>query len=395
MSGAADTDPTTVATLVVVGAGTMFGLAWLTLLMMPALVVVQILATRLGVLSGRDLQQAVLDGYGRLASGLLLISILGVNVVTIAADVAAGAAAIGLLVGVDSRWLVPAFAAGALALLLIGKYDEVERVLKVVMLGLLAYGAAAILARPDWLAVARGSLVPSVPFTQTHLAGTLAILGTTLTSYMYVWQTVEQVEQPCSRRQLKIRELDAVTGAGLAAVIFWCILVASAATLGTHHEQVTTAEQAAQALRPLAGPYASVLFSVGLLASAIIAVPVIMSTGGYVAASAFGWPRGLSRTPRQAPRFYAVVVAQTLAGVALALSGIGPIQLLFVASLIGGIATPLGLVMLALAAGNPALVGPGRIHWSLRAAGWLIAVVVSVVSLLYLAQQLHLLGSTG
>ncbi|MFE9656422.1 NRAMP family divalent metal transporter [Micromonospora sp. NPDC006431] len=390
VSGAADTDPTTVAALVVVGATTMFGLAWLTLLMMPALVVVQVLATRVGVLSGRDLQRAVRDGYGRVLSILLLVSILGVNVVTIAADVAAGAAAIGLLVGVESRWLAPAFAAGVLALLLLGKYDEVERVLKVVMLGLLAYGAAAVLAHPDWLAVARGSLIPSIPFTEAHLAGALAILGTTLTSYMYVWQTVEQVEEPRAREQLKFREFDAQVGGGLAAVIFWCILVASGATLGAHHQQVETAEQAAQALRPLAGPLAGVLFSLGLLASAIIAVPVIMASGGYVTASAFGWPRGLSRTPRQAPRFYAVVVAQTVAGVALASTGIGPIRLLFLASLIGGIATPLGLVLLVLAAGNPRLIGATPIHVSLRVAGWAVAALVAAVSLLFLAQQLHL-----
>ncbi|MFD2765186.1 NRAMP family divalent metal transporter [Micromonospora eburnea] len=391
VSGAADTDPTTVGTLVVVGASTMFGLAWLSLLMMPALVVVQVLATRVGVLSGRDLQRAVRDGYGRVASVALLVSVLAVNVVTIAADVAAGAAAIGLLVGVESRWLVPGFAAGVLALLLWGKYDEVERVLKLVMLGLLAYGVAAVLARPDWLAVARGSLVPVVPFTREHLAGMLAILGTTLTSYMYVWQTVEQVEEPCARRELRYREFDALVGGGLAAVIFWCILVASGATLGAHHEHVETAEQAAQALRPLAGPLAGAVFAGGLLASAIIATPVIAASGGYVTASAFGWSRGLSRTPRQAPRFYAVVVVQTLAGVALAATGIGPIRLLFVASLFGGIATPLGLVLLVLAAGNPRLVGLTRIHVGLRVAGWVIAAVVAVVSVVFLAQQVHLL----
>ncbi|SBT45343.1 NRAMP (natural resistance-associated macrophage protein) metal ion transporters [Micromonospora narathiwatensis] len=391
VSGAADTDPTTVATLVVVGASTMFGLAWLTLLMMPALVVVQVLATRVGVLSGRDLQRAVRDGYGRVVSVLFLVSVLAVNVVTVAADVAAGAAAIGLLVGVDSRWLVPGFAAGVLALLLWGKYDEVERVLKLVMLGLLAYGLAAILARPDWLAVARGSLVPAVPFTREHLAGMLAILGTTLTSYMYVWQTVEQVEEPCSRRELRYREFDGLVGGGLAAVIFWCILVASGATLGAHHQHVDTAEQAAQALRPLAGPLAGAVFAGGLLASAIIAVPVIMASGGYVTASAFGWPRGLSRTPRQAPRFYAVVVVQALAGVALAMAGIGPIRLLFAASLIGGVATPLGLVLLVLAAGNPKLVGPSRIHVGLRVAGWVIAALVATVTVIFLAQRVHLL----
>ena len=163
-------------------------------------------------------------------------------------------------------------------------------------------------------------------------------------------------------------------------------------TLGAHHEAVTTAEQAAHALRPLAGAFASDLFAIGLLASAIIAVPVIMSTGGYATASAFGWRRGLSRTPRKAPGFYSVIVAQTVAGTVLALSGIGPIKLLFLASQIAGIATPLGLVMLALTAGNRALVGGERVPWPLRVSAWLIAALIAIVGALYLAQQLHLVG---
>ncbi len=358
---------------------------------MPMLMVVQVLATRVGVLSGRDLQQAVQDGYGRTISLLLLASILAVNVVTIGADIAAGAAAIGMLIGVDTKWLVPAFAAVLLTLLLIGKYDEVERVLKLVMLCLLAYAAAVVLARPDWLAVARGSLVPSIRFTSTHLEAMLAILGTTLTSYMYVWQTVEQVEQPAADGRLRVREFDAMIGAALAAVIFWCILVASGATLGTHHQQVDTAQQAAQALRPLAGSLASVLFAVGLLASALIAAPVIMAVGGYVTAAAFGWPRGLTRHPREAPGFYAIIIGQTVFAVALAMGTVTPIRLLVIASLVGGIATPLGLVLLVLAAGNPKLVGARPISRGLRGAGWVIAILVTIVSLLYLAQQFHLL----
>jgi Mn2+/Fe2+ NRAMP family transporter len=212
-------------------------------------------------------------------------------------------------------------------------------------------------------------------------------MGTTLTSYLYVWQTVEQVEEPCAREQLKVREFDGMVGAAAAVVIFWSILVASGATLGTHHQHVETADQAAQALRPLAGPLAGVLFALGLLASAIIASPVIMASGAYVTASAFGWPRGLTRTPRQAPQFYAVLVAQTVVAVVLAVSGIGPIRLLFLASLVGGVATPLGLVMLVLAAGNPKLVGPTPINRGLRIAGWAIAGVVTLVSLIFLAQQ--------
>lgn len=391
VSGAADTDPSTVATLVVVGATTSYGLAWLTLLMMPAIAVVQILATRVGVLARCDLQQAVLAGYGRLPGALLLASVLAVNLVTIAADVAGGAAALGVLVGAPSRWLAVPFAAGLVALLVLGRYDDVERILKWVLLGLLVYGVAVVLARPDWLQVARGSLVPTLRLGGDHLAGALAIIGTTLTGFVYVWQTVEQVEQPPTGEQLRAREFDGVTGAVLAAAIFWSILVASGATLGAHGVRPDTAEQAAQALRPLAGPWAGALFALGLLASAIIAVPVIAASGAYVTAATFGWRRGLSRTPRQAPGFYAVIVVQAALGAALAMGGIPPIRLLFAASVVAGIGTPIGLVLLVLVAANPRLTNGHRIHRGLLAAGWAIAIVVALVALVYIAQQLHLL----
>ncbi|MCW2639696.1 MAG: hypothetical protein JWP76_2002 [Dactylosporangium sp.] len=387
VSGAADADPTTVATLVVIGATTMYGLAWLALLMVPVLAVVQTLATRLGAISGRDLQKAVADRYSRPLSALLLGSILAVNVVTIAADLKAGAAAMGLLAGVGERWLVLPFAAALLTLLLLGGYDEVQRILKYVMLCLLGYGAAALLAHPDWAAVARGSLVPSVRLDPEYVAGALALMGTTLTTYMYVWQTVEQVEEPVPRAWLKVREFDGIVGAALAGAVLWFILVASAATLGARHIRVDTAEQAAQALRPLAGPLAGTLFAVGLLASAIIALPVIMASGGYAAAAHVGSPRGLSRGVREAPRFYAVIAAQTVIGAAVASADISPIRLLFIASLVAGVATPLGLVMLVLVTGNRRIMGGLPAGPALRVAGWVIAVLVAVVSTVYLAQQ--------
>ncbi|MEV0731012.1 divalent metal cation transporter [Polymorphospora sp. NPDC050346] len=390
MSGAADTDPTTVATLVVVGAASGYGLAWLTLLAIPALAVVQVLATRVGALTGRNLQRAVQDGYGRLVSSLLLVSVLVVNVVTVGADIAAGAAAIGLLVGLESRWLVPVFAVAVLTLLFLGGYDEVERVLKWIMIGLLAYGGAVVLARPEWSAVARGSLLPPLSVTAAHVTGALAILGTLLTTYMYLWQTVEQVEEKAAGKSLRIREFDAVVGATLACVIGWSILVASGATLGVHHEKVDTAQQAAQALRPLAGSLASELFAVGLLAAAVIAAPVIMAAGGYAAASAFGWRRGLSYRPRQAPGFYALIALQAVVGSVLAMGVVSPIRLLFFASLVAGVATPFGLVLLVLCAGNPRLVGERPISRGLRAAGWFVAAGTAAVSLLFLAQQFHL-----
>jgi Mn2+/Fe2+ NRAMP family transporter len=392
VSGAADTDPTTVATLVVIGATTGYNLAWLALLTFPVLAIVQALATRVGTISRRDLQHAVSDGYGMLASALLLVSIVLVNIVTVAADLEAGAAALSLLTGLSWLWFVVPLTGLVVVLLLIGKYDEIERVLKYVLLCLLAYGVAAVLAHPHWSAVARGSLVPSLRPDSDHISGALALLGTTLTAYMYVWQTVEQIEQPPERSGLSQRQVDAVAGSALAAALFWFILVASGATLGVGHEHVDTAAQAAEALRPVAGQLASVLFAIGLLTSALIALPVIMATTAYVTASAFHWRRGLSLSGRQAPAFYAVLTVGAFLGAGLAMAGINPIHLLFIASVIAGVATPVGLVMLVLVAGDARLMNHRPASRRLLTAGWVVAALVTSFSLLYLAKQLNLIG---
>lgn len=392
VAGAAATDPTTVATLVVVGATTVYGLAWLTLLTFPVLAVVQTLATRVGFLSRRDLQQAVTDGYGRGPAVLLLVSILAVNVVTVAADLEGGAAALGLLTGVGWHWFVAPLAVVLLGLMFINGYDEIDRVLKYVLLCLLAYAAAAILAHPHWGRVAHGSLVPALRLDPDYLGGALALLGTTVTAYTYMWQTVQQVEQPAARAWLRLRQVDAVSGTVLAIAVFWSILVASGATLGLHHEHADSAESAAAALRPVAGRFASVLFAIGLFASAVIAVPVITATGALAVAAVFDWPRGLSRKPREARAFYGVLTGVTAAGVGLGMAGLNPIRLLFVASIVAGIATPVGLVMLLLVAGNTRLLDGVRTGRWLLAAGWAVTGLITALAVVYLAQRLHLIG---
>lgn len=390
VSGAAGTDPTTVATLVVVGATTVYGLAWLTLLVLPCLAVVQVLATRVGFVSGRDLQQAACDGYGRVVAGLLLLSILAVNVLTVAADLEAGAAALALLTHVHWGWFVVPLAVLIVVLLFRNGYDEVERVLRYVLLCLLAYGVAVVLARPHWTAVARGTLVPTLRLDHDHVAGALALLGTTVTTYMYLWQTVEQVEQPAVRWRVKLRQFDAIAGTALAAAVFWAILVASGATLGLQHKRADTATEAAAALRPVAGPLASVLFAVALLASALIALPVIVASAAYAMSAFFQWPRGLSRRVAEAPAFYATIAAATAAGLALAAFVNNPIHLLFTASVVAGLATPVGLVLLVLVAGNRRLLRHDRPSRWLLAGGWAVAALLTLLSLLYLAQKLHL-----
>jgi len=337
-----------------------------------------------------DLQTLTVKRYGQRMGAILLVSVVLVNVVTIAADLQAGAAGIGLLADVDPRWLVVPLGLALLGLLVVGKYDEVVAVLRFVLLGFLAFAVAAVLARPDWSHVLRASLVPSLSLSRDALAGGLALLGTTLTSYVYVWETVSRgSEEPHddsrNNQALARARIGAVVGAVFTAVILWFMLVASAATLGQHHKTVTSVQDAAEALRPLAGSLASDLFAFGLLVSAVVALPVLMATTAYVVGAQFDWRRGLSERVGGARRFYIALAASIALGLATSLAGISVIDMLVAASVIGGLGTPFGLVLLVRLARDPAVMGAQPISRRLAIAGWTVATGVGCFGLLFIA----------
>jgi len=388
LSGASDNDPTNVGTAVAVGAQSAYQLSWVALLVAPLLGVVLTIAAQVGAVARADLQTLTVKRYGQRVAAILLVSVMLVNVVTIAADLQAGAAGIGLLAGVDPRWLVLPLGLALLGLLVVGKYDEVVAALRYVLLGFLAFGLAAILARPDWSRVLRGSLVPTLSLRHDQVAGGLALLGTTLTSYVYVWETVSRgSEEPHddgpSKQELSRARIGAVVGAVFTAVIMWFMLVASAATLGQHHETVASAQDAAQALGPLAGSTASDLFAFGLLVSAVVALPVLMATTAYVVGAQFDWRRGLSERVGGAQRFYLTLAASIGLGLATSLARVSVIDLLVAASVIGGLATPFGLAVLVRLARDPVVMGAQPISRGLAIAGWTVAAVVGCFALLF------------
>lgn len=384
VAGASDTNPTTVATIVVIGAGTTYKLGWLTLLLFPLIAVVQSIATRVGVASHRDLQDAVTQSRGRFVRWSLLVSILVVNIVTIAADLEGGAAALGLIVRQDWRWFVAPLSIVLLVALLKMGYQVMQRALKYLVLCLLAYAVSAVLAHPDWMAVLEGSLVPRVELTQDYLNDVMSLLGTTLTGYVYFWQTLGQAEEKIPWQQYSARRVDAVLGSFFTVAVFWFILVACGATLGVHHLPVDTTEGAAEALRPLAGPFAGGLFAFGLLASTLIALPVIMATTAYATGAQLNFRRGLSLRPRQAPLFYTVLGLSLLLGAIAAFAGVSPIRLLFIAGIVGAIGTPVGLACLLTVAADKRLMRGHTVPPRLKLAGWTVTVLLSSAAAFYL-----------
>lgn len=394
VSGASDNDPTNIGTAAVVGAQAHYSLSWVAVLVAPLLYVVLSIAAQVGLATGADLQTLTLKRFGRPVAATLLVSVVLVNLVTIAADLQAGAAGIGLLTGVDARWLVLPLGLVLLGLLVTGRYGHVVRVLRYLIPGFLAFTVAAVLARPDWPRVLEGSLIPALSLRSYAVAGALALLGTTLTSYVYVWETVQRgVEEPAGHpapgRTPRARA-GALAGAAFTALILWSMLVASAATLGTHHQVPATAQGAARSLRPLAGPLAGDLFAIGLVVSAVVALPVLIASTGYVIGAHFDWRHGLSLPVGQARRFYAVLAGSVGLAVAVTLARVSVFGMLVAASVVGGLATPFGLAILCRLARDQRVMGFRPVSRPLAAAGWAVTAIVGALGAAYVV--LALLG---
>ena len=388
ISGASDADPTTVASLAVVGAATGYLLSWLVVLLLPMIAVVQSIAAAIGARQ-TSIQGAIRRHYGLTWAWLALLAVLAVNLITLSADIEAGAESLAMLSGVPRVIFVLPFAAGVAWLLVRRSYLRVERLLSYLPFIFLCYGISAVLARPDWGALVHAIFVPRFNLTPPVVGGALALLGTTLTSYVYYWESIEVAERGTLPSQTRSMQADAAWGALAPGVCFLFILVATAATLGKTHTSVQTATDAAVALQPLAGRWATALFAIGLLGSAAIAVPVLAGTSAYVVAQTFGWRAGLDAPFAKARSFYAVLIGSLALSAAFALVGVSPIALLYWASVAGGLATPITLWLLLAVARNRAIMGARRIGLWLAAAGGIVAAVVTVSCVVFLVTLVY------
>jgi Mn2+/Fe2+ NRAMP family transporter len=384
VSGASDADPTTVASLAVVGAATGYMLSWLVLLLLPMIAVVQTIAATVGAICPTSIQSAIRRHYGLSWALAALVAIVAVNLVTLTADLEAAAESLRLLTGVPRAYFVFPFA-GVVAWLLVSRsYLRIERFLSFLPFIFVCYGISAVLAKPDWAALAHSLVFPHFAFTLPIATGALALLGTTLTSYVYYWESIGVSERGSSGSQLRAAKADAAWGALAPGICFLFILVATAATLGANHSRVETATDAAAALKPLAGQWATALFAIGLLASAAIAVPVLAGTSAYVVTQTFGWPGSLDATFGRARRFYGILLGSLAISTAFAFVGFSPIALLYWASVAGGLATPLTLWFLISIAQNRALMGESVIRGWMAVAGWAVTAIVTASCLAFL-----------
>lgn len=374
ITGAADDDPSGIATYSQAGAAFGYGMAWTALFSFPLMTAVQFTCARLGLISGRGLAAVLRVHYPRWILWTACALVLVANVVNIAADLGGMAAAAELLTGVPSAWWYVPFVAIILALLAFASYPRLVRVFKWLTLVLLAYLATAFIAVGDWRPVLRATVLPQVTFDAATVTMLVAVFGTTISPYLFFWQAAQAVEEEralgrrtvgqrkgATPEELRAARTDVAAGMGFSVLIMYFILVTTGATLypaGLRH--IETARQAAEALRPLAGRGAYLLFSLGVLGTGFLGVPVLAGSAAYAVAEAGAWRASMNDRPALAPRFFGVLTLALVAGVAIDLAGLNAIRMLYLAAVVNGVlAAPL-IVIILLVANDRRVMGEQR-----------------------------------
>jgi NRAMP (natural resistance-associated macrophage protein)-like metal ion transporter len=392
VTGAADDDPSGIATYSQAGAKFGYELGWTVVLTYPLMVAVQMISARLGRVTGRGLADNIRENFPAPVLYALVIMLLVANTINVAADIAAMGQSLQLVVGGPSHVYTVAFGVVCLALEIYLSYRRYVTYLKWLTLVLFAYVAVALVANISWPAVLSGIVWPKVTLSADMLTVIVAVFGTTISPYLFFWQAAQEVEdvdadpEAHSLRespsqapgQLRRINIDTYVGMGLSNSIALFIIIATAATL---HQSgvldIQTSAQAAEALRPIAGRFAFLLFSLGIIGTGMLAVPVLAGSAAYAVAETFKWRRGLDRKLREARGFYAIVAVATLGGIALTFSPIDPIKALFWSAVINGVISVPVLIVMMLLAGNAKVMGQFVSSPRLQFVGWLATVVMA------------------
>jgi NRAMP (natural resistance-associated macrophage protein)-like metal ion transporter len=392
VTGASDNDPSGIGTYSIAGASTGYRLLWMAPFTLPLLVAVQSMAARIGAYKEEGLGQVIEERFGRKVLVGSVAVLLFVNIVTIAADLGGVAAGLHLLVPVPVGVVIPVIGAGLLAVEIFWSYRRFASVVKWLTLVLFLYIISGFVAGPDWGQVLRDTFLPHVTMSRDFLSSAVAVLGTTISPYMFFWicsQEVEEEEEegpdpeddPRSASLAeRRRRTDVVTGMAYANLVFYFIILSSAATLGTHGIKVQTAEQAARALGPVVGRFDTVLFAVGMVGAGLIAIPVLAGAVAFPLAELFNWREGLNKSLRSAPGFYSALSAAVVMGVALNFFGVNPFKALLYAAVLQGLLAPVLLVLLTLVASDRTVMGSHRNGWFDTTFGFLAAGVMAAAA---------------
>ncbi|WFP62187.1 Nramp family divalent metal transporter [Mesorhizobium sp. WSM4904] len=395
IAGAADDDCSAIGTYA--SAGARFGpdLLWTAPVTLPMMYTVVYLSSKLGQVSGRGLFQVMADFYPRWLLWSVLIGVLIGNTIEAAADLGAMAAAINLFVPVPIPIVVALIAAFMFALQVFGSYDLLRNLFRVLALALLAYVVSAVLARPELMQVLSGTFLPKLHFSREYLSILVAIIGTTLSAYLYTWQSNQEVEEEkalgrttlekrkgATTEELRRSRHDILIGMTFSNLIMYFIILSTGSTLHKAGQtRIETAAQAAEALRPLAGDAAGVIFAAGLIGVGFLAVPVMTTGAAFDLAQTMGWKHGMNAKPQDAAGFYLATGAFTLIAVGLNFFGFNPMQALIWAGTVQGFSTPQLLLLILLMTNNRRIMGDQVNSRSTNILGGITTVAIFAASI--------------
>lgn len=396
ITGAADDDPSGISTYSVAGAAFGYAALWTAIFSFPLMAAVQLMCARLGMVTGRGLAGVIRKRYPAWilwpACALLIVA----NVFNIGADLGGMGDAMQMVTGVPAYFWTPLFAVLILALLFWTSYRAMARALKWLTLVLFAYCITAFLAHPDWARVFHDTLIPSVEWSRSYMAVLVGILGTTISPYLFFWQAAEEVEEEremgritvaqrkgATDQELASAKTDVVTGMAVSNVVMYFIILTTAATLNSHGlKNIETAKQAAEALRPLAGKGAYWLFTLGLVGTGMLAVPVLSGACAYAIGESARWRDiSLNQKPAEARNFYAVIAISVLVGLALVYAGINAIKMLFWSAVLNGILAPPLVILVVLLTSDPKVMGKRVNSPGMRCLGWICAAAMSAAAI--------------
>ena len=398
VTGAADDDPSGIATYSQAGAQFGYGLLWTMILTYPLMSAVQLVSAHIGRVTGDGLAKNLAASFPKAAVSFLVAALLLANTINIGADLAAMAAATELVVGRGTHIFAVLFALASVLLQLFVPYHQYARILKWLTLSLFAYVGVLLSVHVDWSAALLGMVWPG-DIGREAIVTIVAVFGTTISPYLFFWQSAQEAEEvsdtgdkplkdapreaPAQFRRIR---LDTFVGMAFSNLIALAIIIAAAATL--HQQgitQINTAAEAAEALRPIAGQFAFALFALGIIGTGLLAVPVLAGSAAFAVSETRGWKHGLEYKPQQAVRFYAIIVAATMAGVAIDFLHINPIRALFWSAVLNGVvAVPLMAAMMILA-GRRKIMGRFVAEPMLLAFGWAATLVMAAATVLFFA----------
>ena len=399
ITGAADDDPSGIGTHSQIGAQFGYGLSWTFLFSFPLMVAIQEVAAQIGRVTGAGIARNLRRHYPRpllvLMVGLLLVA----NIVNLGADLAAMGAAVGLLIG-GPLWLYTLlFGAFCVIVEIWLSYERYASVLKWATLSLFAYVAVVIVAHVPWGEALASLVVPRIEYTGAYATAVVAILGTTISPYLFFWQASQEIEEQKRHKakplcitpkdagpELKRIRIDTLTGMAFSSIVSLAIVFATAATLHANGVlDIGTSAQAAEALRPIAGNFAFALFSLGIIGTGLLAVPVLAGSAAYAVTEMFGIASSLDAKPTKARLFYGTIAVTTMLGVSLQYVGIDPARALYWAAVVNGVlAAPL-MVMMMLIVRNPRAMGRLTLGPRATITGWFATLVMAGATIIFFA----------